>query len=106
MGESEKKYAQSADDTITSDYFFEGLRQEDFRMWHDSTGFYRQEAALAGYKDGVVRLSSPGGERLEIPEGKLAQEDLTYLRSRGVCETAQSKPSGFVGKLLKAFKSR
>ena len=39
-----------------------------------------------GYKDGVVHLSSSDGARLEISEAKLAQEDITYLRSQDVYE--------------------
>ena len=55
-------------------------------MWHDSTGLYRQEAALVDCKGGVVHLSSSDGALLEIPEGRLAQEDITYLMSQDVYE--------------------
>jgi len=51
-------------------------------MWHDSTGFHRQEAALVDYKAGIVHLSSSDGTLLEIPESKLSGDDQAYVRSQ------------------------
>lgn len=105
-GEGEKKYSSFANNTIDSDCFVEGLRQEGFRTWHDSSGVHRQEAALVGYKDGVVHLSSPDGMLEEISEDKLSRADITYLRSQVVYETAPLKQSSFVRRLFRAFKKR
>lgn len=41
-----EKYVQSVDDTIVSDGFVEGPREKGVGTRHDSTGLYRQEAAL------------------------------------------------------------
>ena len=60
-----------------------------------------------GYKEGVVHLSSSDGARLEIPEAKLAQEDIIYLRSQDMYEKARSRRRwSVVGKVLRAFKIR
>ena len=100
-GEKERKSTHnSPSDTVDSDSFVEGLRQNGFRTWHDSTGVYRQEAALVGYKDGIIHLYSSDGARLEIPEVKLAQEDITYLRAQDGCEKCQPKRQGFIYRML------
>ena len=43
------------------------------------------------YKTGIVHLSSSDGTLLEIPESKLSNEDLTYVRSLGVYTKAQHR---------------
>ena len=82
--EREEKYDPSVDVTTVADDVSEERQERDFRTWHDSTGLHWQHAALAYYKDGVVHLSSFDGTLLEIPEDKLARDDLTYLRSQDV----------------------
>jgi hypothetical protein len=61
--------------------FAEGLWEEGFRTWHDSTGLHRQEAAFIDYRDGIVHLSSSDGALLEIHEGRLSADDLIYVQS-------------------------
>lgn len=53
-------------------------------MWYDSTGFHQQNAALVDYKTGIVHLSSSDGTLLEIPEGKLSPDDISYVRSQDI----------------------
>ena len=48
------------------------------------------------YKNGIVHLSSFSGARIEIPEGRLAQEDITYLRSQ------KPQRSGIIGAMVPA----
>ena len=74
----------SVDITTFTDDVPEERQERDFRTWQDSTGFHWQHAVLAYYKNGVVHLSSFDGTPLEIPEDKLAPDDLTYLRSQDV----------------------
>ena len=64
-------------------------KRKAFRMWHDSTGFYQQEAAIVGYKAGVVHLCSADGILFDVAESELSSEDLRYVRSLGVWRKAQ-----------------
>ena len=74
-----------------TDHTFVGWRPRQFRVWHDSTGLHRQDAAIVDYEAGIVHLSSSDGTLLEIPEGKLSPEDLTYVRSQDVYKKGKPK---------------
>jgi hypothetical protein len=99
--EGEKKYVSPVCITIDTNDAVKGQQSRDFRTWHDTTGLHMLEAAFVEYKAGIVHLSSSDGTLLEIPEGNLAQEDLTYLESQGVSKTAHStKRPGIVRRML------
>lgn len=71
--------------------------ERELRIWRDSTGLHRQEAALLSYKEGIVHLSSSDGSLVVIPEDQLSQDDLNYLESQNVHKT---KPVGFFRRVL------
>lgn len=47
------------------------------------------------YKAGIVQLSSSDGEILEIPEIKLSEDDLSYIRSQDMYRKAHRKVTSF-----------
>ena len=52
------------------------------------------------YKAGIVHLSSSDGTLLEISEGKLSPEDLTYIRSLDVYKKGKRKVISYLSRSL------
>ena len=73
-----------------------GPQPRQLRVWHDSTGLHRQDAALVDYKAGIVHLPSSDGTLLEIPESELCQEDIDYVRSQDVYKRAERKVNSYL----------
>jgi hypothetical protein len=83
-GEKGEVYASPIGVTRDLNDIVEGSQDRDFRTWRDSTGIHWHEAALADFRAGTVYLFSSDGTLLEIPEEKLAQDDLIHLQSQDV----------------------
>ena len=98
--ERAKKYLPSVDASSGTNAAFAEVQLRGFRMWHDSTGSHRHDAALVDDKAGAVHLSSADGALLEIPKDKLSPEDLNYLRSIDADKKAKSKVSPHLSHLL------
>ena len=94
--ERAKEHVLSAGVGFGADHTSVGPQPREFRVWHDSTGLHRQDAALVDYKAGIVHLSSSDGTILEIPKGKLSPEDLTYVQSQDVYKQGKRKVTPYL----------
>ena len=55
------------------------------------------------YKAGIIQLSSSDGASLEIPETKLSDGDLNYVRSLGVYKKGKREVTPFLSRFLISF---
>lgn len=65
---------------------------EDFRIWTDSTGRFRTEAQLLGFKDGQVELKKRDGSVIKIPIEKLAADDQEFVHTQASDGDKPAKP--------------
>lgn len=58
-----------------------GQADEEMRTWTSADGKHTTQAALLGFKDGLVQLRRSDGKEIAIPGSKLSAADREYVRT-------------------------
>ncbi len=66
---------------------------EEMRTWTTADGRHTTQAAMLGFKDGMVQLRKDDGREISVPAAKLSEEDREYVRTEQQRRKKESAPA-------------